>query len=58
MRRRFFKLIAYIMSFVLMFNHINLGNGGTVTLKAQSATTMANVVLFIDFADTDHSAHN
>ncbi len=58
MRRRFFKFIAYVMSFILMFNHINLGSVGTVTVQAKSTTAVANVVLFVDFADTDHSAHN
>ncbi len=50
------KIIAYFLTLIMVITQVFSANLGSITTQA-ATTRMANVVLFVDFADTDHSEH-
>ncbi len=57
MAYRFQRIIAYTLVGVMVASGLMTSGVATVSTKA-ATTNMANLVLFVDFADTDHSGHD
>ncbi|MBQ9935657.1 MAG: hypothetical protein IJO70_07415 [Lachnospiraceae bacterium] len=58
MMYRIKKIISCFVITALVLGYMNLFLGNYGTVVSQAATkSMANVVLFVDFQDTDHSTH-
>ncbi len=60
MNSKFQKVITYFLVKIMIINVVFSGTlcGGTVISHAATPSQMANVVIFVDFQNTDHSTHN
>ena len=57
MKQTLHKIITYILVAELIVTQCAHGPFSSITTHA-ATTSMANVVIFVDFQDTDHSKHN